>query len=339
MNNAESTMMYSNPVVSELNRIPNFDPLKYLKKTDNGLDIPLKFKKLWFRLKYPQGRVRVSNIRITDQLAIIEARVFFDRKDSESVSSYTASCDAKSAPNGQFLKYAQDIAIEQALNDAGFGIQFVSADGELASAVSVKTAPAQKLKAKVRESVASVTVPAIEKPEKAPSAAEKELPVTESPVIQSAEIKKAAYEEIAVETAAAAVEKMVPKETETSSSFAIAQESTESAAAQTAPVPSFTVPESEVETVVEEASKVSEPSAPTYTKDMSVEDICTVMTLEEAENYVVPSGACAGQKLSLVAERRRASLRYYINGYKGDDNILRAAASLIMAAHPELQES
>lgn len=44
MNNAESTMMYSNPVVSELNRIPNFDPLKYLKKTDNGLDIPLKFK-------------------------------------------------------------------------------------------------------------------------------------------------------------------------------------------------------------------------------------------------------------------------------------------------------
>ena len=80
-------------------------------------------------------------------------------------------------------------------------------------------------------------------------------------------------------------------------------------------------------------------TGPAYTKDMSVEDICAVMTLDEALNYVVTSGACAGQKLSQVAERRAASLRFYLTGYKGDDNILRAAATLIIASRPELQAS
>lgn len=80
MKSADSTMMYNIPVVSELNKVSNFDPLRYLRKTENGMELPLKFKKLWFRLKYPQGRVRLSNIRITDQLAIIEARIFLDWK-------------------------------------------------------------------------------------------------------------------------------------------------------------------------------------------------------------------------------------------------------------------
>ena len=124
MKTIDNTMMYENPVVSELNRVPNFDPLKFLKVTENGPKLDLKYKKLWFRLKYPQGRIRLSNLYITDQIAIIEARVFFDCKDTESVSNYTARCDISSAPDGKYLKYAQNMAIEQALNDAGFGIQF-----------------------------------------------------------------------------------------------------------------------------------------------------------------------------------------------------------------------
>ena len=72
-------------------------------------------------------------------------------------------------------------------------------------------------------------------------------------------------------------------------------------------------------------------AAPTggYTNDMSVEEICARMTLEEAENYIVPLGTCNGQTMKQVADRRPASLRYYISGYSGDNNILRAAATLV----------
>lgn len=263
MKTIDNTMMYENPVVSELNRVPNFDPLKFLKVTENGPKLDLKYKKLWFRLKYPQGRIRLSNLYITDQIAIIEARVFFDCKDTESVSNYTARCDISSAPDGKYLKYAQNMAIEQALNDAGFGIQF-SVDSKSTEII-----------------------------------AEKEN-----------------------------VSMNVPLET------CISEPEKETMHATSSAKPEST-PDEDDETQMDEQEQPEE-TPPMYSKEMSVEDICELMSLEDAENYIVPNGVCAGQKLSLVAERRPASLQFYVNGYKGDDNILRAAASLILSARPEL---
>ena len=82
MNTPESTLFNAVPVVSELNRVAGFDPLRFLKKTANGHELDLRYKKLWFRLKYPAGRTRLTPLRITDQLAIIEAKVFFDKDDT-----------------------------------------------------------------------------------------------------------------------------------------------------------------------------------------------------------------------------------------------------------------
>ena len=81
MNTPESTLFNAVPVVSELNRVAGFDPLRFLKKTANGHELDLRYKKLWFRLKYPAGRTRLTPLRITDQLAIIEAKVFFDKDE------------------------------------------------------------------------------------------------------------------------------------------------------------------------------------------------------------------------------------------------------------------
>ena len=69
MNAPESTLFNAVPVVSELNRVAGFDPLRFLKKTANGHELELRYKKLWFRLKYPAGRTRLTPLRITDQLA------------------------------------------------------------------------------------------------------------------------------------------------------------------------------------------------------------------------------------------------------------------------------
>ena len=103
MNTPESTLFNAVPVVSELNRVAGFDPLRFLKKTANGHELDLRYKKLWFRLKYPAGRTRLTPLRITDQLAIIEAKVFFDKDDADPASSYIATMTQENAPAGLYI--------------------------------------------------------------------------------------------------------------------------------------------------------------------------------------------------------------------------------------------
>lgn len=102
MNTPESTLFNAVPVVSELNRVAGFDPLRFLKKTANGHELDLRYKKLWFRLKYPARRTRLTPLRITDQLAIIEAKVFFDKDDADPASSYIATMTQENAPAGLY---------------------------------------------------------------------------------------------------------------------------------------------------------------------------------------------------------------------------------------------
>ena len=94
----ETTMYNAIPVVSELNRVKGFDPTRFLRKTKDGPKLDLSIKKLWFRLKYQNGRIKLSALKITDQLAIIEARVYFDKNDSTPVSSFVSQRENKTTP-------------------------------------------------------------------------------------------------------------------------------------------------------------------------------------------------------------------------------------------------
>ena len=69
-------MMYKTiPAVAELNKVPGFDPLKFLrhkvsrKTNEEMLQLELPYQKLWFRLRHPQGRMKLTTLRITEQLA------------------------------------------------------------------------------------------------------------------------------------------------------------------------------------------------------------------------------------------------------------------------------
>ncbi len=272
----DSALVYNtHPVVSELNRVPGFDPLRFLKKTAEGLKMELKYKKLWFRLKYPSGRIKLFTLKITDQLAIIEARVFFDKNDTEPKSVFTAQSEKASAPGGMYIEMAQHRAVDQALTDAGFGIQFVPDN----AAPEVITPPVQPQ-----------VVPVVQ-----------EAPLVELP-------KKVAEE--AAQSVAALVEE-VP---------AVVIE--ETAAPVTSDSESVAAEETPVQTAPAEQGGG-------YTNEMSVAEICARMTLQEAEDYIVPLGTCNGQTMRQVADRRPASLDYYISGYRGDNNILRAAATIV----------
>ena len=55
-------MMYKTiPAVAELNKVPGFDPLKFLrhkvsrKTNEEMLQLELPYQKLWFRLRHPPG--------------------------------------------------------------------------------------------------------------------------------------------------------------------------------------------------------------------------------------------------------------------------------------------
>lgn len=137
------TMYEAVPAVAELNKVPDFDPLKFLRRTKDSMRLDLPYQKLWFRMAHPNGRMRVTALRITEQMAIFEARVFLDRSDAEPFSMSVAQQQLQD--NRDFIRGAQNEALSQALTDAGFGIQLISADAQ--AAVGQKKADATEKKA------------------------------------------------------------------------------------------------------------------------------------------------------------------------------------------------
>lgn len=140
MNNSKEhvpTMYERIPAVAALNKVPGFDPVKLLRRAisprtrEEILQLDLPYKKLWFRLANPNGRIRLKALRITEQLAIYEAQVYLDRSDVEPIGTFTACRTREDSPMEQYIQAAQKEAMNEALSDAGYGLQFadVSMDG------------------------------------------------------------------------------------------------------------------------------------------------------------------------------------------------------------------
>lgn len=315
--NQSATMYESIPVVSELNKVQGFDPLKFLRRTSKGeRKLDLKYKKLWFRLKYPNGRIKLSALKITDQLAIIEARVYFDKNDTQPKSSFIAQRDASSTPGGLYIESAQHAAIDQALSDAGFGVQFTSSapsdSGETVAQV-VKEQPVVAEATTVAEKKTAAKVETFaEVVEEAIVETDEDVPVAKTVVDETVDTEDAAQAQPVV----------------------VAEVSTEDSDDSAGTV----VEAAEEGEEVEEEAPVAGSAAPAYTSETPVEEICSMMTYEEASNVIVPTGTCKDWTLAQVADRRPASLKWYINGYTGNDNILRAAAT-IMQSTLELQKA
>ena len=95
--NQESMLYTTNATVAALNHVSGFDPLKFLRRTtsrktgEDVMRLDLRYKKLWFRLACPTGRLKLNALRITEKMAIFEAKVYRDREDAEPLSSYVAN--------------------------------------------------------------------------------------------------------------------------------------------------------------------------------------------------------------------------------------------------------
>lgn len=287
--NAEST-------AAGLNRVKGFDPLKYARNTENGAVLDLPYQKLWFRLRHPNGKIRIFIKNLSEKIAAVEARVYFDRADSEPAANCIIS--GVDAEDKVSVAKAQHDAMEKALSDAGFGLQFIPVNPSAVKAEEkAVTKKAEKPKQPVKET----------KPEK-----------VEEPV--KAEIKTEA----------------VKAEPET----APAKAETEETPPVTDPLLSVVnnienggikVDEQTGEVLEQQAAAENEPTPVSYDKTTPIDEICAVMTLEDAKNYVIDGGPYNGWKVGTLAERRPVKvLEMIIEKYPTEDNILRAATKLIL---------
>ena len=174
--NAEST-------AAGLNRVKGFDPLKYARNTENGAVLDLPYQKLWFRLRHPNGKIRIFIKNLSEKIAAVEARVYFDRADSEPAANCIIS--GVDAEDKVSVAKAQHDAMEKALSDAGFGLQFipVNPSGVKAEEKAV-TKKAEKPKQPVKET----------KPEKAEEPVKAEIktePVKAEPETAPVKAEKA----------------------------------------------------------------------------------------------------------------------------------------------------
>lgn len=350
MNESKSNVpnMYQTiPAVAALNRVPGFEPMKLLrpaksrKSNERVLKLALPYKKLWFLLAHPKGRIMVNRLRITEKMAIYEAQVYLDRSDTEPISNFTACCMLNSETNNNYVKEAQEEAINEALSLAGFGLQFADVEmtkeaEQFGSEIPLSAVPKQT-QMETPKTVPSAA-PIQQKPQQTVRPAEVKLPVEPA---EENELPVAPVESTVEEEMKLPVEEVQPvqpnepvqekgsqeKLSATQRAMQILQGRGTVGSAQSV---------TPAEAVKSEEVKAAEPSK--YTKNTPVPEILKLMTFEEAQNVVVDVGTCNGKTILEVANTRPAILKYFqFGGYKGGNNILIAAAT-IMYNHLESQK-
>ena len=391
-------MMYEVfPAVAALNQVQGFNPLKMLRRMispktgEEVLRLDLQYKKLWFRLRHPEGRIRVNPLRITEQIAIYEAQVYLNREDPAPVCSFTSSISKDEAPDGKYIQAAQEDAIDKALTDAGFGIQLSDVTMPESMRYYGSEIPVSQLngnasvtagQVKATQPVSKPVVQAPSAPEQsataiqqspAPKVAERPVQVTQNVApAQPNPAPKAVQPTAPVQTAPAAnvVEPTVSTPTVKAPAQTVAPQTVNTApvvqptdVAQPKPVvpvqeqpkpaqevhaanaalevlrggnPAPVAPVQTVATTAPAAAAEADDKdlpftfGPAYNNSMTPEEIAAVMTLDQAKAVVVDTGVCKGMTMGEVAEKRPVSLKFYIfGGYRGDNNILKAAAKVI----------
>lgn len=250
--------------VKELNRVEGFDPCRYLReivdeRQGKQVYLDVKYRKLWFRLKYPFGKITKKIIHLTEQYAIVEARVYLDKNDPEEnyVSCALAQryYSAEDTFGKRYVEMAETAAIGRALADAGFGIQFCDIGDE--------SDPGQ---------------------------------VDSGIAVQPEQGDSSGYEKTADGAGAES-----PMDEASSSTTA------------------RTVKKAPTKSVIKQ----------TISKNMPVEELCKIMTLDDAKGIVIDFGKKKGDTLGIVAVATPQNLDWFINSYKGDNNVLRAGARIL----------
>ena len=123
-----------------MNQVEGFNPLDYARTITSpivgqppGLYLDVKYRVAWFRLKYPQGKIRKEIKKLDENMAVVECFIYKDANDQPE--SYLANgfgqrhLDTSTTYGLRYLEYAETAAVGRALSAAGFNI-FVGGSDE-----------------------------------------------------------------------------------------------------------------------------------------------------------------------------------------------------------------
>ncbi len=312
------------PAVQQLRKVQGFDPLRFLKRNANGgIELEPRYQRLWFRLACPDGKMLLNRLRVTDQIAVYEAQVFLSREDNQPITNFTAAVEKAQAPAGRYVQAAQDEALKTALDNAGFGIQLceinpsavvdAQADGKQEVATGAvnrqETAPAVRTTVPQRETsvgenhpVQAVPTPQEVQPQEAaktPSANQQVVPPAQQ--AESVSDAMSLLQALSGGTAASEPDPVMPQKAQE-----VPSETAEPAVTERAETAQTVKP-----IVVDMPAAASTAAAPKYSDDMTVDEILSLMTEEEAAELVVTTGVNKGWTMAQVSEQRPSSLKYY----------------------------
>ena len=351
--------------IRSLNRVEGFDPRKYMRLIQNEgqagkyyLDVA--YRKLWFRLRYPEGKIVKKILKLTEQVAIVEARVYLDRNDHEDNFISNALAQKYMSADGQFgnkfVELAETAAVGRALSDAGFGLQFADREGDMDPEVTEAPFDPQMIAgagtgytdSSFQECAAGDGEVLQEEAFPGQYGIEEYIPMPEEvgqamgmpPAMHQAGAAPAASRQAAQGTAPAAAQ---------TQQHAQAQQPVQGMPPamqnrQAAPNPTQGG-RAAVNAGRQAAQKAGNAAGNTAAakganaqaagsirKDMPVEQIYSMLNRDSAAAVVIPMGFNKGKTLGQVAVEKPANLQWYVDSYGGPDNLLRAAAKFLLDA-------
>ena len=137
-------------MANELNKVEGFNPLDYAGQITDASDntslyLDVQYRKMWFRLANPNGKIVKKICNFDGNLAVVEAKVYLDKNDSEENFVSNAFAQRFADPSNmeygsRYLESAETAAVGRALADAGYGLQFC-AEPDMMIADSPQTFP------------------------------------------------------------------------------------------------------------------------------------------------------------------------------------------------------
>ena len=362
MNETNQSCMYDEvKEVKNLNGVDGFDPRKYMRiiQEEGGrvtFYLDVAFRKLWFRLKYPEGKIVKKILKLTEQVAIVEAKVYLNRSDGEEnfianafAQKYFSSEDMFGS---KYVELAETAAVGRALTDAGFGLQFSDRDGEIDPQVT--EAPFEAGMLFPEEGLPEGTYMDMESVEDGFGDSESMAVSEGSELTENREQiqrmdgdnQKVCNMEGQMEEGKAVEGQTIAGQTaEVHKSNSETQKREPETAGEEVMEKNAVMGKNAVAektNVAEKAVQGASASADTQTeskrkqnvteirKDMPVEQIYDLLTRESAAAVVIPTKYYHGMTLGQLAMEKPQALEWYVTSYGGPDNLLRAAARFLM---------
>lgn len=118
-----------------------FDPAKHLMKLKGKDYLPVAWRLVWFRERYPNGNIDTEAIQLTDTTAVFRATITAIGEGGEVLGRATGTKAQSKHGFSDYIEKAETGAIGRALAALGFGTQF---DPELDEGERLADAPVER---------------------------------------------------------------------------------------------------------------------------------------------------------------------------------------------------